>query len=109
MSKEIVKFADDAMHQAAPIQREPGEPVRPKVHLLSATPDPLGVIAAACSMYGGKPCYSLADITDEDRKYHWQQAMATHLKAPLEFVHFHFFIEGVTRSFTHQMVRQRTV
>jgi flavin-dependent thymidylate synthase len=34
--------------------------------------------------------------------------MRSHLKAPLEMVDLHFFIEGVTRSFTHQMVRQRT-
>ena len=32
----------------------------------------------------------------------------TKLQAPLEFVNFHFLLEGVTRSFTHQLVRQRT-
>jgi flavin-dependent thymidylate synthase len=32
----------------------------------------------------------------------------TKLKAPLEFIKVHFLVEGVSRSFTHQMVRQRT-
>jgi flavin-dependent thymidylate synthase len=32
----------------------------------------------------------------------------TLLKAPLEAINVHFMVEGVTRSFTHQMVRQRT-
>jgi flavin-dependent thymidylate synthase len=79
-----------------------------KVHLVSATPDPLGAIAAACRMYEGKPTYDLDDVTDDERRNAWQQVQDTHLKAPLEFVDLHFFIEGVTRAFTHQMVRQRT-
>jgi thymidylate synthase ThyX len=32
----------------------------------------------------------------------------THLQAPLEAIKLHFFIEGVDRAFTHQLVRQRT-
>jgi flavin-dependent thymidylate synthase len=42
------------------------------------------------------------------RRYEWEQVAKTHLKAPLEFIDLHFMVEGVTRSFTHQMVRQRT-
>jgi flavin-dependent thymidylate synthase len=38
----------------------------------------------------------------------WDDVFRTRLRAPLEFVHLHFFISGVTRSLTHQMVRQRT-
>jgi flavin-dependent thymidylate synthase len=72
------------------------------------TPDPLGAIAAACRMYEGIPTYSLEEITDEERWKYAEQVQKTHLKAPLEFVKFHFFIEGVDRAFTHQMVRQRT-
>lgn len=104
MSTDIQKpYVDKAMFQAAPIKER-----TPQVHLLWMTPDPLGAIAAACRMYEGKPTYSLADITDEERGHYWKQARATHLKAPLEFVKFHFFIEGVDRALTHQMVRQRT-
>lgn len=104
------KWGDDQQYEAAPMQGNYDERtgVTPKVHLLWMTPDPLGAIAAACRMYEGKPTYDLSDITDDERRHYWQQAQATHLKAPLEFVNFHFFIEGVDRAFTHQMVRQRT-
>lgn len=96
-------WADKAMFRAAPMMSQ-----EPKVHLIWMTPDPLGVIAAACRMYEGIPTYSLDDITDEDRINYMRQVQDTHLKAPLEFVKFHFFIEGVDRAFTHQIVRQRT-
>ncbi len=100
---DISTFVDKAMYDAAPME---GNGI--KVHLISATPDPLGAIAAACRMYEGKPTYRLDEITDNERRQAWEQVQATHLKAPLEFVDLHFFIEGVTRAFTHQMVRQRT-
>jgi flavin-dependent thymidylate synthase len=100
---ELSKWADQAMFEAAPMKSK-----GPKVHLLWATPDPLGAVAAMCRMYEGKPTYDLNRISDEERKHYWEQVQKTHLKAPLESIIFHFFIEGVTRSFTHQMVRQRT-
>jgi thymidylate synthase ThyX len=99
------EYVDKAMRPSPPME---GAGAVPKVHLLWATPDPLGAIAAACRMYEGKVTYSLDDITPEERVYYWDQVFQTHLRAPLEFVKFHFFIEAVTRSFTHQMVRQRT-
>lgn len=107
-STEVTKWVDDAMFEAEPIEREEGKPVLPKVYLVSATTDPLGAIAAACRMYEGKATKDLRDITDNERRHYFEQSIATHLKAPWEFVDLHFFIEGVTRSFTHQMVRQRT-
>lgn len=107
--KELARWADSAMFESAPMQAEQkGDNIYPKVHLLWATPDPMGAVAAACRMYEGKPTYQLEDITDEERYHYWEQVKKTHLKAPLEFVKLHFFLEGVTRSFTHQMVRQRT-
>lgn len=102
-SAEVSKFVDKAMYEAAPME---GRAI--KVSLISATPDPLGAIAAACRMYEGKPTYNLGEIDDDERVAAWEQVNSTHLKAPLEFVDLHFFIEGVTRAFTHQMVRQRT-
>lgn len=105
---DIVKWGDAAMFEAEPMLKTGGARVTPSVFLLSATPDPLGAIAAGFRMYGGKPTYDLSDISDEGRKWAWEESLKTHLKAPWEFVDFHFFIEGVTRSFTHQMVRQRT-
>lgn len=81
---------------------------QPKAHLLWMTPDPLGAVAAAVRMYQGNPTYDLVDITDEERRDCWEQSQKTELKAPHEFVKMHFFIEGVPRDLTHQMVRQRT-
>lgn len=105
--KEIIRYGDAAMFEAAPIQKE-GARITPRVFLLSATPDPLGAVAAAFRMYAGKPTYDLSEITDEERQEYWEESLRTHLKAPWEFIDLHFFVEAVTRSFTHQMVRQRT-
>lgn len=103
MGEEVSKWVDQAMYEAAPI-----EPTGPKVHLLWATPDPMGAVAAMCRMYEGIPTSSLFTVSDHERIRYWEQVQKTHLKAPLEAVVFHFFIEGVSRAFTHQMVRQRT-
>lgn len=108
MSSEVVRWADQAQYEAAPIQKDERGLVSPVVKLLWATPDPLGAIAAVARQYKGEPTYSLADITDEERRRYWDESFKSHLRAPHEFVQFHFFIEGVDRSFTHQMVRQRT-
>jgi flavin-dependent thymidylate synthase len=98
-----VRWADRAMFKAEPMP-EGG----PRVYLLWMTPDPLGAIAAACKMYKGEVVRDLSAVTDEERIEYLEQVTRTKLKAPFEFVKFHFMIEGVTRSFTHQMVRQRT-
>lgn len=101
--RNVMKYADASMFEAAPMEAK-----EPEVHLLWMTPDPLGAIAAACRMYEGKPTYDLAEITEDERWHYAEQVQQTHLQAPLEFVKFHFFIEGIHRSITHQMVRQRT-
>lgn len=110
MSNDIQKYVDKSMFKASPIKANRDEKgnILPRVILLSMNPDPLGSIAAMARQYKGLPTYSLNDITDEDRIQYFKDCQATHLKAPLESVTMHFFIEGVTRSFTHQMVRQRT-
>lgn len=105
---DVTKWGDNAMFESAPMKTGEDLRVTPQVFLLWATPDPLGAIAAAFRMYKGDPTYDLADITDQERRDYWQESMDTYLKAPWEFVEFHFFIEAVTRAFTHQMVRQRT-
>jgi flavin-dependent thymidylate synthase len=102
-STEVSTWVDKAMYSA-----EPMADIMPRVTLLSATPDPLGAIAAFCFMYQGRVVRDLTELTDEEREWAWAQANATHLKAPLEAVDLHFMVEGVTRAFTHQMVRQRT-
>lgn len=100
---EVAKWADTAMYTAEPVATD-----GPRVYLLWMAPDPLGAIAAACKMYKGEVVRDLATITDTERLDYLAQIQKTKLKAPFEFVKFHFMIEGVTRAFTHQMVRQRT-
>lgn len=106
----LSKWADEQQFVARPMAAVTDDSglVIPKVSVLSMTPDPLGAVAAMCRMYVGEPTYDLADISDADRLRYFRQVQKTHLKAPLEAIKIHFFIEGVTRSFTHQMVRQRT-
>jgi flavin-dependent thymidylate synthase len=104
VTKEIQKWADEAMFTAEPSDAYEG----PKVYLLQGTPDPLGSVAAFSAMYTGKVVRDKRDVTDEERRYHLEEMKKTKLKAPLEAVNLHWMVEGVTRSFTHQMVRQRT-
>ena len=104
MTKDIQKYADVAMFKAQEINAEDG----PRVFLLSCNNDPLGSVAAAAKAYIGEFVESLAEITDEERRYYLEQIQKTALAMPLEAVNFQFRITGVTRGFTHQMVRQRT-
>lgn len=109
-STSIRRWADEQQYVAAPMEanRDDDGNITPTVRLLSMTADPLGAIAAMCRMYEGKVTTDLSQISDDERRHYFAQAQATHLRAPLEAVKFHFFLDGVTRSFTHQLVRQRT-
>lgn len=102
--KVVQKWADQAMFTAEPIDADAG----PRVYLLWMTPDPLAAIAAPSKMYKGEVARSLRDVSHAERQEYIEQIKKTKLQAPFEFVKFHFMIEGVTRAFTHQMVRQRT-
>lgn len=102
-STELTRYADKAMFEAEEITD-----ILPRVYLVSATPDPLGSIAAMSKMYKGEVARGLDQITEAEREHFWEESFKTHLKAPWEAVDFHFMIEGVSRAFTHQIVRQRT-
>jgi flavin-dependent thymidylate synthase len=104
---EIVAWADEAMYEAQPMLKDEGVRIHPKVFIMSATPDPLGTCAVDMRMYRGDPVYSTREITDKEREWAWEELSKTHLNTPLEGVSIKFMIEAVTRSFTHQMVRQR--
>lgn len=104
LSTDIQKYADAAMYRAEEVDADKG----PQVFLVNMTSDPLGSVAAFSAMYEGKVKRSASDVSDAERSYYLEQMLKTKLKAPLEAIHFHFLIEGVTRAFTHQMVRQRT-
>ncbi|WPH58027.1 ThyX-like thymidylate synthase [Gordonia phage LuckyLeo] len=103
-SKEVQKWADEFMFEAEEIDESTG----PEVYLLAGNPDPLGSIAAAAKAYVGEFVGSLSEITDAERRHYLTEIQKTALAMPLESVQFHFRIKGVTRGFTHQMVRQRT-
>ncbi|UJQ86405.1 ThyX-like thymidylate synthase [Gordonia phage Wojtek] len=102
--KEVQRWADSFMFEAEEINENTG----PEVYLLAGNPDPLGSIAAAAKAYMGEFVGSLSEITDEERRHYLTEIQKTALAMPLESVQFHFRIKGVTRGFTHQMVRQRT-
>jgi len=102
----VVKYADEAMFTAVPLAS--GAPVEPKVTLVHMTPRPLQVMAAASEMYQGRPVHNPENI-DVLTALEWlDSATKNKLQAPLEFIDLHFLIEGVSRAFTHQLVRQRT-
>jgi len=104
---DVIRWADAAMYESQPILKEEGARVTPRVFLLNSTPDPLGKLAVDMLMYKGEPVYSQQDVTDEQRVWAWDELSKTRLNTPLEGINMHFMIEGVTRSFTHQLVRQR--
>lgn len=103
-STEIARWADVAMYKSTPIKASDG----PTVSLLSAPSDPLGLIAAMAKTYVGEFVDDLSEITDAERRHYLGEIQKTALAMPLESVLFNFSISGVTRGFTHQMVRQRT-
>lgn len=102
--KELSKWSDSFMYKAEESFAADG----PSAHLLGGPTDPLGQIAASAKMYKGEVVRDLRDVTDAERREYLEQIQKTVLKMPLESVQLHFMVEGVTRSFTHQMVRQRT-
>lgn len=103
--REIVRAADAAQYARPAIPEEQRGQIR--VRLLNATPDPLGSVAALIEQYKGNVIRSLSEVTDEQRRAALADMGKTVLSGPLEVVQFHWQIEGVTRSITHQMVRSR--
>lgn len=104
---EVQKWADDAMWLAEPIG-DGKEPIKPKVYLMNMTESPLYTLAAAAELYQGRVVRHKSDITQEVAMRWFLDMSRTKLAAPLEFVNLHFLLEGVSRAFTHQLVRQRT-
>jgi thymidylate synthase (FAD) len=107
VGSEVVRWADRAMFTAVPQESDELKGVMPSVRLLSMTPDPLGTIASILCLAKGE-VRGPGDFDREEKLYYWEQSGATHLRAPWEFIEFHFFIDGVPRSWTQQLERQRT-
>lgn len=101
----LVRRADVAQYERPSIPAEQRGQIR--VRLLNAMPDPYGSVAALCAQYTGKVVRNLSEVTDEERRTVIDDMLATVLNGPLEVAQFHWQIEGVTRSITHQMVRSR--
>jgi flavin-dependent thymidylate synthase len=100
-----IRSADAAQYARPAIPEEQRGQIR--VRLLNATPDPLGSVAALIEQYKGNVIRSLSEVTDDQRRAALADMSKTVLSGPLEAVQFHWQIEGVTRSITHQMVRSR--
>jgi thymidylate synthase ThyX len=105
-STAITRYVDRAMFEAE--RFEEAERERPRVHLLSATPDPLGAVAAFSMMYEGQTVTDLAEVTDDERRHYWAEAFKTALKSPLEAIDLHFVVTGLTRASWDQLRTQRT-
>ncbi len=80
-----------------------------RVTLITHTPDPDKVVAAAAKL-----CYSESDVATltenltPDKIEHFVATLASYgHESPLEHVSFTFGIEGISRSCTHQLVRHR--
>lgn len=109
MGTDIARFADVGMFHAEPdTQAQRGHVVTPRVTLISQTAKPLQVMAAAAEMYKGHVVRDVQEVDKRTAMFWFTEMTRTKLQAALEFVDFHFLIEGVSRAFTHQLVRQRT-
>lgn len=105
-SKEVQRWADVAMFSATPLV-EKGERVKPRVTIINMTSNPLRVMAAAAEMYKGNPVHDPSHIDHRTAMMWLQEMTRTKIQSALEFVDIHLLIEGVSRAFTHQLVRQR--
>ena len=101
-STEIERWADESMFTA-----QKASSLEPRVTLLDGPSDPLGKLAYIAKAYQGKFPRSYEDISDKDREYYVFDMEKNILGMPSEAVMYHFMIENVTRSFTHQLVRTR--
>jgi flavin-dependent thymidylate synthase len=107
MTREVQRWADVSMYKAIPIADEL-TPVMPTVHLVSMTDNPLRTMAAAAELYAGKHIFDPGSVSKKTAIDWFRDMTKTRLQAPLEFIDLHFILRGVTRAFTHQLVRQRT-
>ena len=100
--KRIENFSDESMFVA-----EEASGTEPRVTIVFGPSDPLGQLAQLGKGYQGIFIRRLEEISDTDRQYYITDEEKNILGTPSEFPMFHFLIENVTRSFTHQLVRTR--
>lgn len=75
-----------------------------QVKLISVTPNAWNLLLGTKSarMRGADP----ATMTEAERLDHWKYMLDT-IRTPFEFVDYIFELEGVSKNFTHQLVRTR--
>lgn len=100
--KAVSRWGDSAQYVS-----EAATSAAPTAVLIGATTDPLGHLASLCGIYTGRVVRSLDEVTDEDRRTALEDMLKTELSGALESIQFHFLVENVTRSHTHQAVRTR--
>ncbi len=81
--------------------------VKPRVVLFRMTPDPTGAVAAAAKLcYASDTSKVLKESGAENEKFVNRLFALGHL-SPVEHAVFTFYVEGVSRAMTHQLVRHR--
>lgn len=100
-----VRMADVAQYERPPMPEAARK--GPVVTLIDAPVDPLGTLAVIGGIYTGQVARSKSEVTDEQRRAILDDMQQTVLNGPLECITFTFLVEGVSRSITHQMVRNR--
>ena len=80
-----------------------------KVQLISHTPEPEKVVAAAARLcYSPRSaCEILEDFSDEQVANFVKKLVSLGHESPMEHVSFTFAIDGVSRALSHQLVRHR--
>lgn len=105
--RQVARYADPAMFTATPLVTE-GDEMVPRVTVIDMTSNPLRKMAAVAGLYNGEIYRDPNELSREQAMAAVRDVTLSKIAAPAEWVHISLFIEGVTRAFTHQMVRQRT-
>ena len=106
-NNKVQRWADPAMFAAETLGAE-GVELKPTVTVTSMTANPLRVIGAVARTYQGRMCSDPSEITRAEATRYLVDIRRGKLKAPLEWVQVALMFHGVSRDFTHQLVRQRT-
>lgn len=79
-----------------------------KVTLVTHTHDPVDSICLAISIMKDKnPLEYVSRMTEQQKEAYVNEILKTRLRGALEFASFVFYLEDVSRTFTHQLVRHR--
>lgn len=81
--------------------------IKPIVHLVSWTKDPIKTVCAVQSNELGNKLYDLDIISEEEAELRLKDMLNTGIASSIESISLVFQIFNVPRSFTHQIVRTR--